>query len=155
MIRKEGQEQLHTQHAKGEISIIPSKIYKTTTKYSPNVLLLQTSILNLLNYPTRYLALQVSLGFKYTSVETEINKKNVTHEEETKFPPGTCTRKNITRKTADISRRYQTYVIIPRFRKQIDAHFIIKRKKNKTSLSYFSSLNRRGHHIVNRSNFVI
>ena len=57
------------------------------------------------------------LSLKYTSVETEINKKNVTHEEETKFPPGTCTRKNSTRKTADISRRHQTYVIIPRFRK--------------------------------------
>ena len=113
---------------------------------------------NLLNYPTRYLALQVSLGFKYTSVETEINKKNVTHEEETKFPPGTCTRKNSTRKTADFSRRYQTCVII------IDRRLLCNRKKNKkqnkktkqkTSLSYFSSVNRRGHHLTNRSNFLI
>ena len=42
---------------------------------------------NLLNYPTRYLALQVSLGFKYTSVETEINKKMSRMKKRQNFHP--------------------------------------------------------------------
>ena len=42
---------------------------------------------NLLNYPTRYLALQVSWGFKYTSVETEINKKMSRMKKRQNFHP--------------------------------------------------------------------
>ena len=42
---------------------------------------------NLLNYPTRYLALQVSLGFKYTSVETEINKEMSRMKKRQNFHP--------------------------------------------------------------------
>ena len=57
------------------------------------------------------------LGFKHTSVETEINKKMSRMKKRHNFHPVLVREKNSTRKAADISRRHQTYVLIPRFRK--------------------------------------